>query len=238
MPHTIPPFPEVTYKGFIRQPGNLSRARAAQVKPIHNQLRADLSHHPEQEQQLVCRAFQQLYDVHWGFYQHGGAAYNPAVECELGEKVFALARECKWLPEAARISDPAWRGWVTQLIAGRVKWMGFEDCSQPDPYVFVPFPIEMAGAEKLARPDEEPVTIARPRAKRQTGSARQAADSRKAFVTPRRIKKGWSIFEWATASNVDFHTADDYLKGRTRPYPSTRKKLAESLGVRPEELPQ
>jgi hypothetical protein len=147
MPHTIPPFPEVTSNGFIRLPGHLPRRWAVLIKPIHNQLRADVSHDPERIERLVCGAFQQLYDVLWGLYQQGGAAYNSALEAELGKKAFGLALECKWLPEAARIGNPAWRGWVHELIAERFKWTGFEDCSQPDPYLFVPFPKEIGGAE-------------------------------------------------------------------------------------------
>ena len=54
---------------------------------------------------------------------------------------------------------------------------------------------------------------------------------REAFVMPILTAKGWSIYDWATNAGVDFHTANDYLKGQTKPYPSTRKKLADSLGV-------
>jgi hypothetical protein len=150
MPHTIPPFAEIRLpNGCTRFPGNLPRIRAVQIKAIHNQLRADVSHHPEQEEQLVCRAFQQCYDAFWRFHQHGGAPYTATAEAELGEKVFRIAQECKWLPEGACTGNPAWRGWVHQLIAGRYKWTGFEDCSQPDPYLFVPFPKETGGAEVL-----------------------------------------------------------------------------------------
>ena len=50
-------------------------------------------------------------------------------------------------------------------------------------------------------------------------------------------KKGWSLGDWAVNSNVDRHTVDDYLKGQTKSYLSTRKKLADALGVSVEELP-
>jgi hypothetical protein len=64
------------------------------------------------------------------------------------------------------------------------------------------------------------------------------AEKRCAFVRPILTGKGWSTFEWATESKVDFHTADDYMKGTTNPYPSTRKKLATSLDIDdPEKLP-
>jgi hypothetical protein len=63
------------------------------------------------------------------------------------------------------------------------------------------------------------------------------AEARAAAVEPILTNKGWSIFEWATKSDVDFHTANDYLQGLTNPYRSTRKKLAETLGLELEKLP-
>ena len=44
-------------------------------------------------------------------------------------------------------------------------------------------------------------------------------------------EKGFSVHDWANAAKVDFHTANDFLYGRTRPHPSTLKKLADALGV-------
>jgi len=35
-------------------------------------------------------------------------------------------------------------------------------------------------------------------------------------VMPILGRKGWSIHEWAVESRVDFHTANKYLKGKTR----------------------
>jgi len=64
-----------------------------------------------------------------------------------------------------------------------------------------------------------------------TGAAREA------FVRPLLEQKGWSIYEWSVNAKVDFHTANGYLKNKTNPYPSTKKKLAESLGVEPTNLP-
>lgn len=46
-----------------------------------------------------------------------------------------------------------------------------------------------------------------------------------------------SVHDWANKAKVDFHTADNYLKGKTNPYPSTRKKLADGLGIEIEKLP-
>jgi hypothetical protein len=62
-------------------------------------------------------------------------------------------------------------------------------------------------------------------------------NKRKSFVMPILEKKGWSVLEWATHSEVDFHTADNYLKDKTKSYKSTRTKLAKSLGVDVQELP-
>jgi hypothetical protein len=62
--------------------------------------------------------------------------------------------------------------------------------------------------------------------------------ARKAFVIPILEAKGWSSLDWATESRVSYHTAADYLEGSTDPYRSTRLKLAKSLGVAVDALPQ
>jgi hypothetical protein len=64
-----------------------------------------------------------------------------------------------------------------------------------------------------------------------------ASDTREEILRPILETKGFSVLDWATAADVDFHTANDYLKGKTNPYKSTRKKLADALGVPVEELP-
>jgi hypothetical protein len=168
MPHTIPPFPEITHNGVIRQPGNLSRALATPLRRIHKQLRADVSNQPDQLQQLVCSAFQRYYDVLLELYVRNAAA-SQAVETPLGEKTFHLAKECGWLPKTARLDNQEWRDWMGQLVADRVKWVGFEDCS--DPYLFVPFPKGRDDAEiseTQAPADSTAVAIAKA-----TGDKRQ-----------------------------------------------------------------
>lgn len=67
---------------------------------------------------------------------------------------------------------------------------------------------------------------------------RERSDARKAFIGPKLAEKGWSNHDWATHSEVDSHTVNDYLRGKTKPYSSTRKKLADSLGVHVEKLPE
>jgi lambda repressor-like predicted transcriptional regulator len=61
--------------------------------------------------------------------------------------------------------------------------------------------------------------------------------NRECFVLPTLAKNGWSILDWAKNAGVDFHTANNFLKGKTRPYLSTRKKLAECLDIKVDELP-
>ena len=194
MPHTIPPFAEIRLpNGCTRFPGNLPRSWAVRVKPINNQLRADVSRHPEQQEQLVCRAFQQCYDVFWEFHEHGGAPYSVSLEAQLGQKVFGVALECKWLPEAARISDPSWRDWVHELTADRFKWTGFENCPQPDPYLFVPFPTERGGAEipETAPAEETAVAIAKSTgAKRKPGPQTDFENARRVAEIVERVAQG------------------------------------------------
>ena len=62
-------------------------------------------------------------------------------------------------------------------------------------------------------------------------------NERQAFVMPKLIEKGWSINQLAVQAEVDFHTVNDYLKGKTNPNRSTRKQLADALGVAVGQLP-
>jgi lambda repressor-like predicted transcriptional regulator len=64
------------------------------------------------------------------------------------------------------------------------------------------------------------------------------ANKRASFVQGILEVKGWSVLDWAKDSGVDYNTARDYLAGKTKPYSSTRKKFADSLGVKVEELPR
>jgi hypothetical protein len=68
------------------------------------------------------------------------------------------------------------------------------------------------------------------------GTERLAA-TRKAVVKPILESKGWSELDWANESNVAYHTAADYLAGKTSPYASTRVKLAKSIGLSIQQLP-
>jgi hypothetical protein len=63
------------------------------------------------------------------------------------------------------------------------------------------------------------------------------SSTREAFLRPILKKKGFSVHDWENQAHVDFHTANDYLKGKTEPYQSTRKKLAVVLDLKVEKLP-
>jgi hypothetical protein len=76
--------------------------------------------------------------------------------------------------------------------------------------------------------------------KKQTNAERihSRAAARRAVVEPLLLEKGWSHWDWASESNVDHHTVNHYLSGATKKlYPSTRLKLAKSLGLNVKSLP-
>lgn len=69
-------------------------------------------------------------------------------------------------------------------------------------------------------------------------AAPEYENERRAFVIPLLEQKGWSALEWAVEAGVDKATANDYLDNKTKPYRSTRLKLAKALGVPVEQLPK
>ena len=70
-----------------------------------------------------------------------------------------------------------------------------------------------------------------------TKLGKAASDTREEQLRSMLDDRGFSIHDWAKRAGVDFHTADNFLKGKTKPYKSTRKKLADALGVKVEDLP-
>ena len=95
----------------------------------------------------------------------------------------------------------------------------------------------MPMAQDLPKPVAHGARESRQRVDRGGADEDNRAQRRGASVRPILDEKGWSILDWASNSHVDFHTAHDYLKGITKPFSSTRKKLADSLGVAVIDLP-
>jgi hypothetical protein len=60
------------------------------------------------------------------------------------------------------------------------------------------------------------------------GNSGSSTLDRESHIRPLLDRKGWSTH----------HTVYDYLKGDTDPYPSTRAKMAKSLGIDVTELPR
>ncbi len=65
-----------------------------------------------------------------------------------------------------------------------------------------------------------------------------SAVSREEALTPILRQQGLTTHGWALQAGVDFHTADDYLKGKTTPYPNTLKNLADALGITVADMPK
>jgi hypothetical protein len=63
-------------------------------------------------------------------------------------------------------------------------------------------------------------------------------DLRKGALLPILDERGWSIGDWATEADVDYHTVQDYMDGITKPYKSTKLKLAKALDISVKDLPE
>jgi hypothetical protein len=92
-------------------------------------------------------------------------------------------------------------------------------------------PAPRAATNQAQLPDDEPTIPVE-------GKKPRLSSQRESFIHPLLKEKGWSVLEWATNSKVDPHTAANYLKGTRNPYPSTIKKLADSLGIGIHQLPR
>ena len=71
----------------------------------------------------------------------------------------------------------------------------------------------------------------------QVEEQRQKSAARRAVVEPILDRMDWSTSEWAQEANVSFHTAHDYLSGKTEPVRHTRNKLAKALRIPVSQLP-
>ncbi len=89
----------------------------------------------------------------------------------------------------------------------------------------------------FAKPDGTLVLRSPAAMQQATTTAPPAQNPRQAFVLPLLEKKGWSAGDWAIEAQVSPATAQDYLASSTKPYRSTRAKLARALGVPVQQLP-
>jgi gp16 family phage-associated protein len=71
-----------------------------------------------------------------------------------------------------------------------------------------------------------------------TRSAGDLTGIRRTFVQPRLQEKGMSASKWADRAGFDTSVVYDYLNGKSKPRPETRKAMAEALGVTATEVPE
>ncbi|HKW35535.1 MAG TPA: helix-turn-helix transcriptional regulator [Candidatus Acidoferrum sp.] len=71
----------------------------------------------------------------------------------------------------------------------------------------------------------------------ESNPAETGSTTRKTVLMTLLAKKDFSVHDWAKEAGVDWHTADNYLNGRAKPYQSTIGKLARALGVGAEDMP-
>ncbi|MFZ0914536.1 MAG: helix-turn-helix transcriptional regulator [Candidatus Korobacteraceae bacterium] len=146
-----------------------------------------------------------------------------------------IAHEEKLAAIRARSHALIWTGSESELVDTISRWYGsgwlvagsLQDALQKAAIHFVGTdgkPIMNTASTHSAQP--------------QSGPKIEEKISRKAFVTPLLDAKGWSILDWASEAEVAPATAVDYLQDKTKPYRSTRLKLAKALGVSVEQLPR
>jgi len=144
-----------------------------------------------------------------------------------------LAHEEKLAEIRTRSKALVWTGPESELVEAISRWYesgwlvagSLQDAMQKAAIHFV-------GA------DGKPITISSGYEQPQPSPKVKGKISRKAFVTPLLDAKGWSILDWASEAGVAPATAVDYLQDKTKPYRSTRLKLAKALGVSVEHLPR
>lgn len=131
-----------------------------------------------------------------------------------------IVEEC-WNHFSGRMRDPAdapnWRA-SDRHSAGR---------SEPDKP-------QRDGSEVVAGSKPEKASSAE---QVESDEAAARASRRKAGILPILDLRGWSELDWANEAGVDYHTVHSYLNGQTKSYRSTRKKMADSLGISVEDLP-
>jgi hypothetical protein len=143
-------------------------------------------------------------------YRMSGDGRMPVVwQREIEPKLFALVRQ----------AEDIW--WLPEHVPDG--WQGFlgSDPNTPAPPTGSLQQQETAGVPTAQLPEHE-----------------RLARARRSVVEPLLAQKGFSVSQWALEARVDFHTANDYLEGTTRPRPGTRLELARALGIPVDQLPK
>ena len=60
---------------------------------------------------------------------------------------------------------------------------------------------------------------------------------RTAFLQTKMLEREWSLLDFANEAALDYKTVQNYVKGG-RAYNSTVHKIAKSLGIRVDEIPE
>jgi hypothetical protein len=85
----------------------------------------------------------------------------------------------------------------------------------------------------MKRPDPGPDTSEHPK----TELWAERAAARQAVVMPILRERGWTRGKWATDATVGNDCVYEYLKGKRNLNDDTRRVMAESIGLKPQELP-
>lgn len=62
--------------------------------------------------------------------------------------------------------------------------------------------------------------------------------ARREFIQRRLVQNGWSLNKLAIEAKLDPGTVRNYVNGKSRSYPDTRKRIADALSVNVEDLPE
>jgi hypothetical protein len=172
----------------------------------------------------------EFFDCFYRFYSE-----NPDPQyrehCRPASERFAFGRIVKCLEDISSVEDYFKRN---QDRVDRIKRTISDHAQKVAPLAHVLLPIESPQLPNVWAKSEHsnpPIALQRYQP--------AAVDSeRRKLIQPLLDSKGWSLVEWADDAKVAYHTVADYMAGKRKQYASTRKKLAESLGLSIQQLPK
>lgn len=175
----------------------------------------------------------------------------------LAEQVAAVERELK----SVTASDPGKLAELSQVVAGiaqrvelRKRQQSEQSASGPfdllerrkkrPPWAETSYPVEPKLEGQFAALREEIMAlrtqIAKPAARKKTKLTHKGKKTKLTHKDLTRLlsEKGLSGRDWAVKAGVDLKTVNMYLQKKRHPFPSSRKKLADALGLAPDLLPK